>query len=242
MGTVLLRDTRIRVRFSLKANIHRILLLLMLELHGVAILIWKTTEENAARCGVCIEVDPAPSLSSSLSHDVVLSVVTPASLLTVPVHFIACCVGPKPGTFNGTTCKLDVSLTKKCLASSDSAAQQHVPLECLRIYQLINTIRSSIPVHRLKTTIWPLNDTSEKGRFYSIKNWLSKEVESVSVLSQSSCLVSLQNKITESPASRPYSHHVAAERIEEFTPFCTAASNNGALPIPSLFSERTFIS
>ena len=47
-----------------------------------------------------------------------------------------------------------------------------------------------------------------------------------------------QNKTTERPTSSPYSHHVATEREEEFTPFCTAASSNGALPTPSGLSQH----
>ena len=48
---------------------------------------------------------------------------------------------------------------------------------------------------------------------------------------------SLQNKPT-GPATSPYSHHVATERVEELSPFGSAASSNGALPTPSRLSEH----
>ena len=37
---------------------------------------------------------------------------------------------------------------------------------------------------------------------------------------------------------QPLQPHGATERLEEFTPFCAAASSNGALPTPSCLSER----
>ena len=83
----------------------------------------------------------------------------------------------------------------------------------------------------------PLNDTSRKRRFYSIKIGSPKKLQTVSALSQSSRLVPLQNK-TANPTTSPYSHHVSAGRVEEFTPFCVAASSNGALPTLSCLSER----
>ena len=59
------------------------------------------------------------------------------------------------------------------------------------------------------------------------------------VLPHSSRPVPLQNKTTKSAATSPYSHFVAKGRLEEFTPFCTAASSsNGALPTPSGFSQQ----
>ena len=71
----------------------------------------------------------------------------------------------------------------------------------------------------------PSNDTSKKRRCCSIETSSSEKLQNVSVLSQSSRLVSLQDKTTEDPATIPYSHHVATERVEEFTPFCAAASS-----------------
>ena len=61
-------------------------------------------------------------------------------------------------------------VTKKFVASSTSenqkkrrmaghAAQQHVLLECPGICQLVNTMKSSIPDHRLDTTIWKFTGT-----------------------------------------------------------------------------------
>ena len=51
---------------SLKADVHTILLRLMLCFYGFVVLIWKTTKVCAARCGVCIEVGPSPFLPSSV--------------------------------------------------------------------------------------------------------------------------------------------------------------------------------
>ena len=83
----------------------------------------------------------------------------------------------------------------------------------------------------------PLKDTFKKGRFYFIKTSSPKKLQTVPVLSLSSRLVSLQNKTTESPATSPYCHHVATDRVEEFFPLCAVASSNGALPTPSRLSE-----
>ena len=55
----------------------------------------------------------------------------------------------------------------------------------------------------------------------------------LSVPSQSSRLVSFQNKPTENPTTNPYSHHDATEKVEELAPFRAVASSNGALPTPS---------
>ena len=115
------------------------------------------------------------------------------------------------------------------------AAQLHVPLECLKIYQLINTPRSLNPEKqtRYNNLAFERYVPEEAFPLFKRKKRLSKEVESVSVLSKRSCLVSLQNKITESPASTSDSHHIATERVEELTPFCAAASSNRVLPTPS---------
>ena len=67
----------------------------------------------------------------------------------------------------------------------------------------------------------------------SIKTGSPKKLQTVSMLSQSSRLVSLQNNTTESPATSICSQHRPTERVEEFIPFCAAASSNGALPTPS---------
>ena len=81
------------------------------------------------------------------------------------------------------------------------------------------------------------NDTSKKKGIYSIQTCSPKKLQTFSVLSQRSPLVSLQNKTTESPATSPCSH-VATERVDEFTPCCTEASSHGALPTPSCLLER----
>ena len=43
----------------------------------------------------------------------------------------------------------------------------------------------------------------------------------------------LQNEPTGNPSTNPYNHDIAAERAEEFTPFCAVASSNRASPSPS---------
>ena len=83
-----------------------------------------------------------------------------------------------------------------------------------------------------------LNDRFKKERFQSTETVSPKKLQTVSVLSQSSRLVSWQSKTTESPTTSPCSHHVTTKRVEEFTPFCAAASSNRALPAPSRLSER----
>ena len=114
----------------------------------------------------------------------------------------------------------------------------------------------------------PLKDTIKKARSYFTKTGSPRKLRTVSALSQSSHLVSLQNKTTESPATDALElllhlatcphvriaclHHVPRRCTcsfsgpshpqptcsEEFTPFCAAASSNGALPTPSRLSER----
>ena len=58
----------------------------------------------------------------------------------------------------------------------------------------------------------PLKDTFKKGRFCFIETNSPKKLQTVSALSQSSRLVSLQNNTTKSPTTRPYSHHVTTEK------------------------------
>ena len=60
----------------------------------------------------------------------------------------------------------------------------------------------------------PLKDTFKKGRFYFIKTNSPKKLQTFSVLSQSSRLVSLQNKTTNGPTTSPYRFHTATERVE----------------------------
>ena len=88
------------------------------------------------------------------------------------------------------------------------------------------------------TTTTPLERYVQEGTFLLHQTGSPKKLQTMSVLSQSSRLVSLQNKTTESPATSPCSHHAATEREEEFTPFWAAASSNGALPTPSCFSKE----
>ena len=71
-------------RESLKDHVHKILWLFMLRFYGVVVLISKSTKVYAARCEVCIEFGPSPSLPSSVSHEIVLIVATSARLRNVP--------------------------------------------------------------------------------------------------------------------------------------------------------------
>ena len=59
----------------------------------------------------------------------------------------------------------------------------------------------------------PSNDTFKKARSNFTTTGSPQKLQIVSVLSQSSRLVSLQNKTTESPTTSAYNHHVAREKI-----------------------------
>ena len=67
----------------------------------------------------------------------------------------------------------------------------------------------------------PLNDT--------FKN--AEKLRPVSVLSQISHLVSLQNKTTKALATIPYSHHVATQRVEKSANLRDSVSPLEALPL-----------
>ena len=71
---------------SLKADVHKTLLLLMLVFSEVAVLIWKTTKEYAARCGVHQSWSLAiPAVfSTPMSHEIVMSLATSAWLHNFP--------------------------------------------------------------------------------------------------------------------------------------------------------------
>ena len=47
-----------------------------------------------------------------------------------------------------------------------------------------------------------------------------------------------RNELLYRAATSRCSHHVSTEKVEEFTPFCAAASSNRALPTPSCLSEH----
>ena len=171
--------------------------------------------------------------------------------------FVSLLVSPQ-GNVDGATNLLTDScqhVTTQCMALSTSesrktrrmaghAAQQHVLLECPGICQLVDTMKSSVPDHRLDTAIWkftapfntspvscdnspalayrstdseavalsiiglniaichnydaevggplkgPLKKESKKGHFHFTKTSSPKKLRTVSVLSQSSRLVS----------------------------------------------------
>ena len=173
---------------------------------------------------------------------------------------------------------------------------QHVLLERPGICQLINTMQSPVPHHRLDTTIWKftaaqhfacfkrqlrslgvshqrstlrglrsggatdhwlqhrnLPQLRRRGRWTSARtlgryvqegtslhpNWLSKEcADRVRALAELAPRFFAEQDCRKSPTTTPCSYHVETERVEEFTPFCAAASSSRALPTPSCFSER----
>ena len=119
---------------SLKADVPKVLWLLMLRFSEVVVLIWKTTKVYAARCEVCTEDGPSLALPSSVSHEIVLSAATYARLSNVPELSLVTLLSfhcLKPGTFEGATCKLLLDPfqhgTKKSLALSTSAEWQVTP-------------------------------------------------------------------------------------------------------------------
>ena len=161
---------------------------------------------------------PLPSLPSSVPHEIVLCVATSAWLHNVPglsrlTLFSFHCVLRAAEAKHLRRCDaptLDGSLSTRYEKVSGivnisrmavHAAQQHVLLECLEVRQL------------LVATTWPSTPSNTSS---------PKKLQTISVLSQSSRLFSLQNKPTENPATNPCSHHDATEKIEEFTPFCAA--------------------
>ena len=137
-------------------------------------------------------------------------------------RYIVCCVQPKARHVSYI-----IHISSR---TAGHAAQQHVPFECLGIALLVSSMRSSIPDHRFDTKFWPSTPSNTCS---------SQKMQTVSVLPQSSRFSSSQNKTTK-PATSPCSHHVATERVEEFTPFCAATWSNGALPTPSRLSEHYF--
>ena len=75
-----------------------------------------------------------------------------------------------------------------------------------------------------------LKDTFKKGTFLLHQNQLSKEVaDRRSALAELAPLFLAEQAYGEYPATNSCSHHVDTEKVEEFTPFCEAASSNRAL-------------
>ena len=151
----MLRDTRETSSPFPRADIHRILLLLMLGFYGVVVLSWRTTKIYVARCGVCIKVGPSPSMPSSVPHEIVLNVVTSAWLHTVPELSLSTLISspapPGPSKAPSMVPRahfgcIPVNTLRKSVwhgqhQLNGRSAQQHVPLECLGIYQLVSTTR-----------------------------------------------------------------------------------------------------
>ena len=123
-------------------------------------------------------------------------------------------------------CKLLVypcqRVTKKFLASSTSAKWQVMQLSNACFRNVLKLVGWSIQrVHNSKS-----QTRHNKLAFYyvgSLRNCVP---------------LFLAEQPYRIPATSPFSHHVATEKIEEFTPFCPAASSNGALPTPSCLSEH----
>ena len=76
---------------------------------------------------------------------------------------------------------------------------------------------SNIEIYHNGPLKGPSNDTSKKRCFVFIRIGSPKKMQTVSALSQSSRLDSLQNKTTEDPTANPYSHHVATDRTLQRT-------------------------
>ena len=104
-----------------------------------------------------------------VSHEIVLSVAPLARLRDVPEHSSSdIALIPLPVASSGDVYTVDGSLLTryekvhgivnirepKTRRLAGHAAQQHVLLECPGMCQLVNTMKSSCPVHRLDTTTW----------------------------------------------------------------------------------------
>ena len=71
------------------------------------------------------------------------------------------------------------------------------------------------------------------------QNWLSKEsADRVRALAELGASFLCRARLQKVPPPLPAATTLKTERVEEFTPFCAAASSNRALPTPSCFSER----
>ena len=129
-------------------------------------------------------------------------------------------------------------LLKTSLISSDSSAA----VACH-----INITRSSdskaveLPIIGFRNATYHHYDAEVGGPLkgpLNTKTSSPKKLRTVSVLSQISHLVSLQNKTVEGPATSYHSHHVAKERAEESAPISAAASSNRALPTTSRVGRK----
>ena len=145
-----------------------------------------------------------------MPHEIVLSVATSPNFPLLTLVAFHCLLRPKR-SFDGATCKL---LMYPCQSvtkkSSTSATWQVMQLNNTYSWNVLELVRWSSP----------------------------KKLQTVSVLSQSSRFISLHNKTTAGPASNSYSHHIATERVEEFTPLRAATSSNRASPASSCLSEH----
>ena len=150
-------------------------------------------------------------------------------------HFIACCVRPRPDTFDGATCKLLMDpcqhVTKKFVnidqpkvrRMAGRAAEQQVLVECVGIGQTVHSLRSSIPITDSMQQFGLLPHHTDALQINCRPSPCSRRARASY----------FRRAVLQKPTTSPCNHHGATERVEEFTPFCTPASSNGALPTPS---------
>ena len=179
-----------------------------------------------------------------MSHKIVLSTATSAWLHNFPnfpfcnsLHFIACCVNSRPDTFDGARCKLLMDpcqhFTKKFINIDQPQRAQNGGSPAAGACGMCWN-RSDGPFNEVLNSNQRLDDTISSSSSYTCS---PKKLQTVSVLPRSSRL-SLTQNISPKTTTRPCSHHGTTERVEEFTPFCTAASSIGALPTLSGLSEH----
>ena len=102
------------------------------------------------------------------------------------------------------------------------------------------TFRTVTCASKLVVVTLPSCESSTSRNRTPIKYRLPKS-QTISGLPKNSRLVSFADEDTKNPSTNHYSHHIATESVEEFTPFCVAASTNGALPTPFRFSKHHFL-
>ena len=102
------------------------------------------------------------------------------------------------------------------------------------------TFRTVTCASKLVVVTLPSCESNTSRNRTPIKYRLPKS-QTISGLSKNSRLVSFADEDTKTPSTNHYSHHIATESVEEFTPFCVAASTNGALPTPFRFSKHHFL-
>ena len=195
---------RKRCSLFLKADDRKILELLVLLFCGFVELIRRTTMMCAPCRGLHTDVGSSFSLPSSIPHGIVLSVTTSDWFL---------CLSRAAESKHLKWCDvpiLDKPLSTRYEKVSDiiymsrmagRAAQQHVLVGYLEIGQMVTTLRSSIPDHKLNTKFWPpLYQTRALQR--------NCRQSPCSLAARASSL----RRTRPTTATNPCSHHVELER------------------------------